>query len=151
MQRQAAFLSNRVSFFLRLSLAGRGDGGDTLAVLDGTAGGAASLDGLDDANGGLVRDLAEDDVAAVEPRGDDGGDEELGAVAMELSVMMSFRVGPTWQFDIRVGAGVGHGEEEGLVVGELEVLVGELLAVDGLATGTLWQNGQYSDRSQLMV
>jgi hypothetical protein len=38
---------------------------------------------------------------------------------------------------IRVGAGVGHGEEERLVVGELEVLVGELLAVDGLSTGAL--------------
>ena len=39
--------------------------------------------------------------------------------------------------DLRVGAGVGHGEEEWLVVGELEVLVGELLTVDGLATGAL--------------
>ena len=57
------------------------DGGDTLAVLDGTAGGAAGLDGLDDGDRLGVRDLAEDDVAAVEPRGDDGGDEELGAVA----------------------------------------------------------------------
>jgi len=39
--------------------------------------------------------------------------------------------------DIRVGAGVGHGEHERLLVGELEVLVGELLAVDGLATSAL--------------
>ena len=39
--------------------------------------------------------------------------------------------------DLRVGAGVGHGEEEGAVVRQLEVLVGELLAVDGLATSSL--------------
>ena len=38
---------------------------------------------------------------------------------------------------LRVGAGVGHGQEEGLVVGQLEVLVAELLAVDGLSTGAL--------------
>jgi hypothetical protein len=56
-------------------------------------------------------------VLAVEPRGDDGGDEELGAVG--------------------VGSGVGHREEVGAVVAELEVLVGELVAVDGLATGTV--------------
>ena len=89
-------------------------------VLDGTAAGTARLDTLDDADGGRVArlDLAEDDMAAVEPRGDDGGDEELGAVG--------------------VGPGVGHGEEEGLVVGELEVLVGKLLAVDGFAAGSLW-------------
>ena len=56
-------------------------------------------------------------MTAVQPRGDNGGDEKLGAVG--------------------VGAGVGHGEEERLVVGELEVLVGELLAVDGLSTSAL--------------
>ena len=50
-------------------------------MLDGTAGGTASLDGLDDTLGLLVGNLAEDDVAAIEPRGDDGGDEELRAVA----------------------------------------------------------------------
>jgi hypothetical protein len=48
----------------------------------------------------------------VQPRGDDGGDEELGSVG--------------------VGSSVGHGEQEGLVVPELEVLVGELVSVDGL-------------------
>jgi hypothetical protein len=51
-------------------------------------------------------------VLAVQPRGDDGGDEELGSVG--------------------VGSGVGHGEEEWSVVSELEVLVRELVAVDGL-------------------
>lgn len=44
-----------------------------------------------------------DDVLAVEPRGDNGGHEELGAV--------------------RVRAGVGHREEVGAVVLELEVLI----------------------------
>lgn len=43
-------------------------------------------------------------------RGDDGGDEELGAVG--------------------VLSGVGHGEEALLGVLELEVLVGELLTID---------------------
>jgi hypothetical protein len=39
--------------------------------------------------------------------------------------------------DVRVGTSVGHREEERTVVLELEVLVGELLAIDGLATGAL--------------
>jgi hypothetical protein len=47
-------------------------------------------------------------------RRDDGGDEELRAVG--------------------VLSGVGHGEETLLGVLELEVLVGELLAVDCTAT-----------------
>jgi len=40
-------------------------------------------------------------------------------------------------YNVRVGASVGHGEEAGPVVLEVEVLIGELLAIDGLATGTL--------------
>jgi hypothetical protein len=45
----------------------------------------------------------------------------------------------TWDTgqSLRVLASVGHGEKAGLVVPELEVLIGELLAVDGLATGAL--------------
>lgn len=39
--------------------------------------------------------------------------------------------------NLRVGASVGHGQQEGLGVLLLEVLVGKLLAVDGLATGAL--------------
>jgi hypothetical protein len=62
-------------------------------------------------------DLTEDDVLAVQPRGNNGGDEELGSVG--------------------VGSSVGHGEQEGLVVPQLEVLVGELVSVDGLSTGTV--------------
>lgn len=38
---------------------------------------------------------------------------------------------------LRVWAGVGHGQKSGLGVLLDEVLVGELLAVDGLATGAL--------------
>jgi hypothetical protein len=37
----------------------------------------------------------------------------------------------------RVGARVGHGEEEGLGVLQLEVLVGELVTVDGFAARAL--------------
>ena len=39
--------------------------------------------------------------------------------------------------DLRVGAGVSHGELTRLGVPQLEVLVGELLTVDRLATSTL--------------
>lgn len=60
----------------------RVDDGRLLAVLDGTAGGTSSLNGLDDLEGLVVGNLAEDDVAAVQPGGHDGGDEELGAVAV---------------------------------------------------------------------
>jgi hypothetical protein len=68
----------------RLELASGGDGGGSTTTTDGTGGGTASLDGLDDGHGGdvTVGDLTEDDVTAVEPAGDDGGDEELRAVAV---------------------------------------------------------------------
>jgi len=42
--------------------------------------------------------------------------------------------------DLRVGAGVGHGEKTRAGVLDLEVLIGELLAVDGLATRALLQS-----------
>lgn len=38
---------------------------------------------------------------------------------------------------IRVWSCVGHGQEEWTVVAAVEVLVTELVTVDGLATGTL--------------
>jgi hypothetical protein len=56
------------------------DGGLDVAA-EGAGGGAESLDLLDDLHGLVISDLAEDDVLAIEPRGDNGGDEELGAVA----------------------------------------------------------------------
>ena len=61
--------------------------------------------------------LTEDDVSAIEPRCDDGGDEELRAVG--------------------VLASVSHGQETGLGVLQLEVLVRKLLAVNGLSTRTI--------------
>jgi hypothetical protein len=39
--------------------------------------------------------------------------------------------------DVRVGSGIGHGQQKGLLVPQLEVFVGKLLAVDGLATSAL--------------
>jgi len=61
-------------------------------MLDGTRLATASLDGLDNAHGGAVTswDLAEDDVTSVEPRGDNSGDEELGAVAVNYVRDLSF-------------------------------------------------------------
>ena len=56
-------------------------------------------------------------MAAIEPGGDDGGDEELRAVG--------------------VWAGVSHAEHEGLLVLELEVLVCKFLAVDRFGAGAL--------------
>jgi hypothetical protein len=107
------------------------DGWWALLVLDGTGAGTASLNGLDGTSALEVvfLDLTEDDVAAIEPAGDDGGDEELGAIG--------------------VGASVGHGEHVWLVVGELEVLVGELFTVDGLSTSALMEkiDGQHRRRA----
>ena len=60
----------------------RGDNSRALVVLDVAAARASGLKSLDNVEALLVSDLAEDDVAAVEPRGDNGGDEELGAVAV---------------------------------------------------------------------
>ena len=111
------------------------DNGRALAVLDSTAARASGLNGLDNIHGLLVGDLAEDDVATVEPRGDDGGDEELGAVAAER-VRTRPEAGRI-RLHSRVGASVSHGQQTGAVVGQLEVLIAELLAVDGLATGAL--------------
>jgi hypothetical protein len=93
------------------------DDGRAGVVLNSTALGSSSLQGADNVHGSLVGDLAEDDMALVQPRSDDSGDEELGAVG--------------------VGAGVGHGQQTGLVVLKGEVLIGELLAVDGLATSAV--------------
>jgi len=69
-----------------LLLAGLDDGGGFL-VLDGAGVAAAGLDGLDDALrlDIIVGNLAEDDVLAVQPGGNDGGDEELRAVAVVRS------------------------------------------------------------------
>ena len=63
---------------------GVNDGG-LLAVLDGAAAGASGLESLDDLHGLVIRHLAEDDVAAIEPAGLDSSNKELRAVAIEES------------------------------------------------------------------
>jgi len=61
--------------------------------------------------------LAENDVLVVQPRGFHRANKELGAVS--------------------VGAGIGHRQNSWSGVLEGEVLVGKLLAVDGLAAGAV--------------
>jgi len=85
--------------------------------LDLTRSRTSALELLDDFHALLVGDLAKDNVLAIQPRSNDGGDEELGTVG--------------------VGTGIGHGQETGSGVSFLEVLIGELLAIDGLATGAI--------------
>ncbi len=127
---------------LSLELAGSNDGRPLRRVIaDLAAPGAGQLQSLDDLHRLVVGNLAEDDVAAIEPRGDDGGDEELGAVAAlekVRSAQISLGLVPFKRF-LRVLAGIGHGQKAGLVVPQLEVLIGKLLAVDGLAAGALGQ------------
>lgn len=55
-------------------------------MLDGTRAAATGLNRLDNTHrGGVVAwNLAKDDVTAIEPAGDNGGDEELGAVAANI-------------------------------------------------------------------
>ncbi len=55
-------------------------------------------------------DLSKDDVLAVEPSGDDSGDEKLRSVGAWTSI--------------------GHAQQTGTVVLELEVLIRKLLAID---------------------
>ena len=74
-------------------------------------------------------------MLAIEPRGHNGGDEELGAVATRNQ--SGFNHPYIQMANSRVGTSVGHGEDTRLGVLQLEVLIGELLTVDGTATGTL--------------
>jgi len=75
---------------------------------------SGALEFLDNVQALSIGDLAKDDVLAVQPGGDNGGDEELRTVG--------------------IGTGIGHGEHTRLGMGLLEVLVCELLTVDRLAT-----------------
>lgn len=77
-----------------------------------TANGLNSLDNIH-----TTGDLTEDDMLTIQPAGDDGGDEELATVG--------------------VGTSIGHGQETGSIVSELEVLIGKLGTIDGLATGSV--------------
>lgn len=64
-----------------------------------------------------LNNFSEDDVPAVEPWSHHRGDKELGSVG--------------------IGAGISHGEDSRAGVLQDEVLVGEFLAIDGLAPGTI--------------
>ena len=64
-----------------------------------------------------LNDLSENDVFAVQPGGFSGTDKELAAVG--------------------VGSSVGHAEDSGSGVLQLEVLVLELVTVDGLASSSV--------------
>ena len=57
------------------------DNGGLLVILDAAARGAGGFESLDNPHRLLVGDLTENDVLAIEPRGHDSSDEELGAVA----------------------------------------------------------------------
>ena len=58
------------------------DNGWLLAVVDLAGSGSSSLKSLDNVQGLSISDLTEDDVLAIQPAGDNGGDEELGTVAV---------------------------------------------------------------------
>lgn len=79
-KRRYTSTTSRKMHFLQLT---RVDNGGALLVLDGAGARASGLESLDNVEGFLVGDLAKNDVATVQPGGDDGGDEELGAVAVE--------------------------------------------------------------------
>ena len=78
--------------------------------------GGDSFEALEDGHGG-GSNLAEDGVLTIEMGEGSEAHEELGSVG--------------------VGASVGHGEDAGADVLVFEVLIGELHAVDGLATSTV--------------
>lgn len=72
------------SLIVRIATPLRGtavDNGGLDASADGSAARAKGLEFGNDLQALGIRNLAEDDVFAIEPRSDDGGDEELGAVA----------------------------------------------------------------------
>lgn len=77
--------------------------------------GTVALDLLDDIQ--TLNNRAEDGMLAIQPGGLDSADEELGSVG--------------------VGSSVGHGEDTRSSVLEDEVLISELLTVDGLATSAV--------------
>jgi hypothetical protein len=62
----------------------RVDNGGAGLILDLAVVTASGLKGRDKVQGVSVN-LAENDVAAVQPRGDDSGDEKLGAVAISIA------------------------------------------------------------------
>lgn len=99
----------------------------------GAAGAAQGLNLLD--NIVAAGHLAKDDVLAIQPAGLVDGDEKLGAVPATMHVSDKTK-GIVSDYS-RVGTSVSHGQQARLGMAVDEVLVGELLAVDGAATGTL--------------
>jgi len=93
------------------------DNGRLELQLDLTSTGTSLLEVLDNLHAVLICNLTKDDVLAIQPGSDDGGDEELRAVG--------------------VGTCVGHGQETRSGMLHLEVLVCEFLAVDRLATSAV--------------
>ena len=77
--------------------------------------GSDALDGLDNVHS--LNDRSEDDVFSVEPRSLVGAQEKLGTVS--------------------VGTGVGHREDTGSSMAELEVLVLEFVSVDRFDSSTV--------------
>jgi hypothetical protein len=82
-----------------------------------------------------IDDTSKDDVLSVEPAGLLSADEELRSVGCIVIRILYER----WavEDELTVGSGVGHGQSTGSLVLSLEVLVGELLSVDGLATSSI--------------
>ena len=89
--------------------------GDDARGSGGTLSGANRLKGIENVE--AIGDSAENGVLAIEPVAGDEGHEELGAVG--------------------VGTGIGHGQVTSLGVLDGEVLIVELVAVDGLATSAV--------------
>jgi hypothetical protein len=103
-------------------------------VLDAAGAGAGSLNGLDDTHTLVALDFSEDNVLAIEPAGDNSGDEELRTVATRVSESRS-EVHSSQ--NSRVWASVGHREKTWADMLAREVLVGKLLAVNGLSASAL--------------
>jgi hypothetical protein len=119
---------NTFLWYLELSALGNLDGLDGLVA--GTLGHVLNL--VDDLV--ALKDLAEDDVAAIEPAGDDGGNEELAPIGVLILTISSWVV-VAWR--IPYLSAVGHAEKTLAGVLQLEVLIWELCAVDGLAASTV--------------
>jgi hypothetical protein len=80
-----------------------------------SAGLTLSFNSLDNVQ--TFNDFSEDDVLAIQPRGEDSGDEELRSVGVRTSV--------------------GHGEKTNLGVLQLEVFVFKLVTVDALSSSSV--------------